>query len=40
MQRMILLSMFSSLVTGKMPDKSNGDIAADGYHKYKVKTMT
>jgi hypothetical protein len=28
--------VFISL-TGRMPDKSNGDIAADGYHKYKVK---
>lgn len=26
--------------TGRMPDKSNGDIAADGYHKYKVKKLT
>ena len=24
-------------ITGRMPDKSNGDVAADGYHKYKVK---
>ena len=24
-------------ITGRMPDKSNGDVTADGYHKYKVK---
>uniref|UniRef100_A0A453FSB1 Uncharacterized protein n=1 Tax=Aegilops tauschii subsp. strangulata TaxID=200361 RepID=A0A453FSB1_AEGTS len=24
---------------GKMPDKSTGDVAADGYHKYMVNNM-
>ena len=26
------------LMPGKMSDKSTGDVAADGYHKYKVGT--
>lgn len=27
------------VTAGRMPDKSTGDLGADGYHKYKVSAL-